>query len=342
MLLWHDRQPVSSACAGAHRAPAPRCRAPRHTAPPGDCPPAPYRWQNDAVSTEQPPAHQSAHQHHGDQQPPGHPPAGRRPPAGPARGQHRLPRVDSFAALGDSFTEGLDDPGPDGSYRGWADRFAAVVSQHNPGLRYANLAIRGRRLAHVLEQQVPIAAEMAPDLVSIAAGGNDILLPRTDPDTLAEAFDDGVARLRRSGCDVVIFTGFDMRHFPLLRLLHGKIAIYNAHLRVIARRRQCYLADLWSMGPLRDASAWSADRLHLSAEGHRRVALFVAGQLGVPATEEWRAQWPATAAPNWVIRRRHDLDWARRHAVPWVGRRLRGVSSGDGLEPKRPSLLPLS
>ena len=28
-------------------------------------------------------------------------------------------------------------------------------------------------------------------------------------------------------------------------------------------------------------------------------------------------------------------------AVPWIGRRLRGESSGDGVEPKRPDLLPL-
>lgn len=251
-------------------------------------------------------------------------------------------RIRSFAALGDSFTEGLDDPGPSGSFRGWADRFAGSLGTHSPGLRYANLAVRGRRLGQVAEQQLPAAVEMAPDLVSIAAGGNDLLLPRSDPDALAETFDDAVARLRRAGCHVLVFTGFDVRHFPVLRLLRGKIAVYNAHLRIIAARRGCYLADLWSMQPLRDARAWSADRLHLSAEGHRRVALLVAEELGIPVAADWRAQWPpAVADSRWMTTRWHDVRWARRHAFPWIGRRLRGASSGDGVTPKRPALLPL-
>ena len=33
-----------------------------------------------------------------------------------------------------------------------------------------------------------------------------------------------------------------------------------------------------------------------------------------------------------------DAQWARRHLGPWIGRRLRGVSSGDSIEPKRPDL----
>jgi hypothetical protein len=43
----------------------------------------------------------------------------------------------------------------------------------------------------------------------------------------------------------------------------------------------------------------------------------------------------------WLAARRVDARWAREHAVPWVGRRLRGASTGDGVPPKRPELLPL-
>ncbi|MGN6132727.1 MAG: SGNH/GDSL hydrolase family protein, partial [Nocardioidaceae bacterium] len=32
-----------------------------------------------------------------------------------------------------------------------------------------------------------------------------------------------------------------------------------------------------------------------------------------------------------------DLAWARSHVAPWVQRRLRGTSSGDGLSPKYPT-----
>ena len=33
-----------------------------------------------------------------------------------------------------------------------------------------------------------------------------------------------------------------------------------------------------------------------------------------------------------------EAAWVRTHLAPWVSRRLRGVSSGDGLEPKLPVL----
>jgi lysophospholipase L1-like esterase len=252
-----------------------------------------------------------------------------------------LARVESFAALGDSFTEGLDDQDSAGRYRGWADRFATLLGEHSPGVHYANLAIRGKRLGQVAAEQVPRAVEMAPDLVSIAAGGNDILRPGADPDVLAGIFDGAVARLRAAGSEVVVFTGFDTQQFPVLRLLRSKIDVYNAHLRAIAERRQCHLADLWSMRTLHDPRAWSADRLHLSADGHRRVALLVSEVLGAPAGEDWRDGWPPPVATGWLTMRRADARWLRRHAAPWVSRRLRGVSSGDGLQPKRPGLLPV-
>ena len=53
--------------------------------------------------------------------------------------------IRSYVALGDSFTEGLDDPtAVGGGYRGWADRFAEHLAAIQPGLCYANLAVRGR------------------------------------------------------------------------------------------------------------------------------------------------------------------------------------------------------
>jgi lysophospholipase L1-like esterase len=254
----------------------------------------------------------------------------------------QTPRIRSFAALGDSFTEGLEDLDSAGRYRGWADRFAEQLGVSNPGLRYANLAVRGKRLGQVVDDQVPAAIAMSPDLVSVAAGGNDILRPATDPDALAAVFDGAIARLRAAGCDVVVFTGFDTRQFPVLRLLRSKIAIYNAHLRDIAGRYGCHLADLWPMRPLSDPRAWSADRLHLSPEGHRRIALHVSEVMGLPAAGDWRDHWPPAPSPGWLALRGQDLRWAHKYALPWVGRRLRRVSSGDGLLPKRPELLPLS
>ena len=273
--------------------------------------------------------------------------------------------IASFVAVGDSFTEGLNDPAPGGGFRGWADRLAGMLAAEYPGLRYANLAVRGKLLREIVAEQVPAAVTMSPSLASIAGGGNDILRPGADPDTLAELFDAAVARLCQDGCRVLMFTGFDPVAFPVLRLLRGRIAAYNMHLRAIADARGCALVDLWSMRFLRDIRAWSPDRLHLTAESHRRVALRACEVLGVPVTDDWRVpldgSLPASATvpgplavteaateavalgrAAWGAARREDAKWAREHLVPWVNRRLHGTSTGDGRTAKRPSLQPVS
>jgi hypothetical protein len=170
------------------------------------------------------------------------------------------------------------------------------------------------------------------------------LRPGADPDVLAELFDAAVARLRVSGSQVLMFTGFDPVGFPVLKLLRGRIGTYNMHLRAIADAHDCYLVDLWSMRFLRSPAAWSQDRLHLTARSHQRVALRAAEVLGVPVAEDWRvpASAPAVADPvtraDWLAARREDARWAKEYLAPWVNRRLHGTSSGDGRSAKRPAL----
>jgi lysophospholipase L1-like esterase len=256
--------------------------------------------------------------------------------------------IQTFVALGDSFTEGVGDPWPDGSWRGWADRAAERMAAEWPDLRYANLAIRGKVVHQVIEDQIPVAEAMQPDLASLAAGGNDLLRPGTEPDDLAQLFNGAVERLAAAAGRVLLFTGFDPGVFPLIRMIRGKVAAYNAHIRIIAARHDCLLADLWSMRVLADSRMWSPDRLHLSAEGHRRVALRACEVLGVPVDEDWReplavVRGPASGyrtVPAWAGARWQDARWARAYAAPWARRRLRGVSSGDGQAPKRPQLIP--
>ncbi len=254
----------------------------------------------------------------------------------------------SFAALGDSFTEGVGDPSADcAGCRGWADRFAEHLASHHPGLRYANLAIRGKLLGEVLDEQVPVAVGMAPDLVSLAAGGNDLLRPSTDPDDLAAVFETAVARLTAVGATVLVFTGFDPKAFPVLRLIRSKSAVLTLHVREIAGRYGCPIADLWTMRILTDRRLWTPDRLHLTPDGHRRVALLACEVAGIPVAADWRAPLrtvpprpgPAGAAAAWVAARWKDVEWVSQHAAPYLSRRLHGVSSGDGMVPKRPELV---
>lgn len=250
----------------------------------------------------------------------------------------------SFMAIGDSFTEGLEDAtSEDGGYRGWADRLAATLAEDQPGLSYANLGIRGDEMTDVEVNQLPVALGARPDLVSMSAGGNDLIKPGSDVDELARRFNDMVAQVRAAGSDVLIFTGQDTKTIPVLSFVRAKIAIYNGHLRAIADRHGCYVVDLWGMPVLRDRRAWAVDRLHLSPQGHHLVALKAAEVLGLaPAGASEAEPWPPQAELRWWDARRSDLTWARAFLVPWARRQLRGESLGDGLSPKRPVLAPLT
>ncbi|MEW1689199.1 SGNH/GDSL hydrolase family protein [Streptomyces sp. NPDC091265] len=260
--------------------------------------------------------------------------------------RHRA--IGSYAAIGDSFTEGVGDPGPDGTFVGWADRLAVLLADQLPGpeaarsnFGYANLAVRGRLLDQIVEEQVPRARELAPDLVSFCAGGNDIIRPGTDPDDVAERFERAVAELTESVGTVMVTTGFDTRDVPVLRHLRGKIATYTAHVRSIADRYDCPVLDLWSLRSVQDRRAWDGDRLHLSPEGHTRVALRAAQVLGLDVPTDPDREWPPQMHRGTFEVRRDDIHWAREYLVPWIGRRLRGESSGDHVAAKRPDLLPL-
>ncbi|MET7305409.1 SGNH/GDSL hydrolase family protein [Embleya sp. NPDC005575] len=253
-----------------------------------------------------------------------------------------LSKIDSYVAIGDSFTEGVGDPGPDGNFLGWADRFAARLAVERPGLRYANLAVRGKLLHQIVEEQVPLAIAARPDLVTLCAGGNDVLRPGSDPDKLAAEYEEAVAALTAAGARVVVFTGFDTRWVPVLKLIRGKVATYNELLRAVSDRYDCLVADMWGLTSLHDRRAWSEDRLHLSPEGHDRVALKVGRALGLAAEGDPDAPWPAEAVEVTAgAARLENVHWAREHLVPWIGRRLRGQSSGDHVTAKRPELAPL-
>ncbi len=253
-----------------------------------------------------------------------------------------------YVALGDSFTEGMADTeglAPDGSagYRGWADRLAQHLDERGPvgALRYANLAVRGRLLGQILDEQVPEALELGADLVSIVGGGNDVLRPGSDPDELADQLEGAVARLRDNGADVLMATGADPVKSPLINLTRGKVAVFNNHVWSIARRQGARVLDLWGMRALQDRRMWAADRIHLTPEGHRRVAQQALDVLGLGSDEDWSS--PLPPAPPRVRREavREDAAWVREYVGPWVGRRLRGRSSGDTVQPKRPRPAPL-
>ena len=257
----------------------------------------------------------------------------------------------TFVALGDSFTEGLeDDLGPDGRHLGWADRVAAALASHEGGLRYANLAVRGRLLHDVVESQVPVALSLHPDLVSFHAGPNDVLRPRRDIAAVVGRYDAAVKELAAAGVQVLLFTVIERAGGTgrTAARLAARFARFNAGVRRAAERTGALVVDVGAEPALQDRRLWHEDRLHLAPAGHVRVAAAALETLGVEDPELlggpvgwWRDPLPPGARPGRRADVLADVRWVRRYLAPWVSRRLRGVSSGDGLSPKNLELVDL-
>ncbi|MHB1171541.1 MAG: SGNH/GDSL hydrolase family protein [Lacisediminihabitans sp.] len=252
-----------------------------------------------------------------------------------------------YVAVGDSITEGLCDPviGRGEPWFGWADRLAMILDGNarlgGGSIDFANLGVRGRRVRDVVDEQIPAALELGADLVSVMIGGNDLMTPKADPDALATQIETGIALLRKNKIDVLLATCFDPQFAFFLKPLRGRAAVFNANLWSIARTHETFTLDLWGIREFQNRSMWSEDRVHLTTAGHRLLASRAAHALGIayfelPSGPGEREPAPVSAAPSLST-----LGWVRQHALPWVGRRLRRVSSGDGVSAKLPSPMPV-
>jgi lysophospholipase L1-like esterase len=242
-----------------------------------------------------------------------------------------------FVALGDSFTEGVGDRSkrlPNG-VRGWADRVAEKLAKAEPGWEYANLAIRSKRLRHIIDEQLEPALAMEPTLVTLYAGGNDILDFGTDVDVLMAQYENLVARLAGTGATVVLFTGFDVKVSAVLEPLRKRNTAYNRRVREIAAKYNTVLVDYWCFDAFHDRRMWDSDRLHMSKAGHKYLAAQVLDHLGVPhkiSPLEWDPP-SKLSLREWEQRQRR---WVRDWVLPLFGRKLRGVTLGDRLSPRWP------
>ncbi|MCU1530819.1 MAG: hydrolase family protein [Arthrobacter sp.] len=239
--------------------------------------------------------------------------------------------------MGDSFTAGIGDPDllSPGGIRGWADRVAEELSGGRDDFEYANLAISGLVLRQILDQQLVPAIDLKPDLVTLSAGGNDLVFHRGDPDRMAVSLDAAVAMLRGTGATVVLFTGPDWGETPLLGHTRGKVAVFNENIRTIAARHNAVIADLWTLRRLTDPQMWDPDRLHFSPLGHRTIATMVLDTLDVP--HSLLPLEPGTMrAGSWRDTRAGDLAWVTHYLVPWMMSRVRPRADDVPLTAKRP------
>lgn len=233
-----------------------------------------------------------------------------------------------YVALGDSLTEGLCDPGPDGALRGWADRLALLLAAREP-LDYANLAIRSKRVEDVCGTQLQRALQLRPDLVSILIGANDLVKRRVSVPRLAARLEDAVRLLRETGSDVLLVTSF-LPGNPAARIYARRFSAWATAIAGIAHRQGAILVDTDLYPQLARREHWGEDLVHLSSRGHRFLAYRAGVALGVPLADELGALDEALHSAE----RTGAGVWWRRHALPWVWRRLHGRAAGDGRSAK--------
>jgi lysophospholipase L1-like esterase len=238
---------------------------------------------------------------------------------------------------------GDPDPSRPNGVRGWADRvgealIASGSAEDGTDWSYANLAIRGKKVDQVIAEQIPRALELRPTLVTCYAGGNDILRPTVDVDDVVARCITALLPLKEQGADIALFTCFDPGKSKTFSATRNRYALYNEFIREAAETHGFALIDYWRMRELQDWRYWDEDRLHMSAPGHQ----FVASRVLAAFTESDDVDLPTLPEAAPLTRReqlRSDVVWARKHFVPWVGRRVRGVSSGDGMSPKYPQFV---
>jgi lysophospholipase L1-like esterase len=251
-----------------------------------------------------------------------------------------------YVALGDSSTEGLDDPDGEGGYRGWANRLAERIAAHQGSLEYANLGIRGRCARQIKEEQLGPALALRPDLATVVAGMNDLLRSGFEARGIAGDIGDMQRALVDRGCVVLTFTIPDISRRlamgPLARMLSRRTLALDDEIRRVSPASGAILLDLAAHDLAVDPRMWSRDRLHANAEGHARIAAALAQLLGLPGTDDsWRSPLPAPPPAGLRARIAEDLAWGRHYFLPWLWRRARGRSAGDHQSAKLPSLTPM-
>jgi lysophospholipase L1-like esterase len=256
-----------------------------------------------------------------------------------------------FVALGDSTTEGLDDPYPghplgEEVFRGWADRLAVRLAADNPRLEYANLAIRGRLIGEIHESQLEPALAMEPDIASVGGGVNDVLRGKFDIDAVAGHLEAICTAFRERSTTVLVMTLPDLSSsMRVARIFSERLTALNQCIRDVAKQTDATLVDMADELSVYDPRGWSPDRLHANDVGHQYLMWGAAKALGLEgAHEELEALKSGVPVPPALPRHRvlaTESAWVWMHLRPWIMRRLKGISSGDGISPKRPEMRPL-
>mgnify|MGYP006282385545 CR=1 FL=1 len=244
--------------------------------------------------------------------------------------------------MGDSFTEGMTDDVVDGKFRGWADRVADELANHHPDFTYMNTAVRGKLVGQVKDDQIPLIHEFVEGkdtLVSFHAGANDVIRPRIDPEAIYETYRQAIRAVAATGCTLMIFTVMEKTagNSKTSQIWQERFHEFNKVIREVGEEVGAIINE-WSVAEfMADRRYLAFDRLHLNQEGHFRLANAVLQNLGYPYDASWKIPLPPAKKKPILLRGTINVLWFMTFALPWIWRRLRGKSSGDGRQPKYPT-----
>jgi lysophospholipase L1-like esterase len=183
-----------------------------------------------------------------------------------------------YVALGDSITEGeLGDPYPPYEEKGWAEMLADAFRTVRPDFKFFNLGERYKTTRDIRERQVGRALELKPDLVTVWAGGNDMLIENYDVRITETEFEAMIAALEETGATILTGTWpniFESGVMPeeLAVLIRDKWVAMNEAVRKVAQRHDVVFIDMQRMEFGTDPDIWSQDLQHINRRGQALTA----------------------------------------------------------------------
>ena len=243
----------------------------------------------------------------------------------------------SYVAIGDSLTEGLGDFDFEQNRIGcgWADRLAQLLGKEafeaGENFDYANLSLRGSSLFEILTAQLEETLSLKPDLVTIMAGANDFMRPRSQHPAMRALLRGAIERLLNEGSHVVVVNTVNPNHLRVFKPVVYKAREMNDLINAVADEYGVPVLNVFDMNEFSDLKYWCDDRVHFSGHGHIRIANEAASLLGLDHGFDELADYEIDEHNVGLV---PTLKWFFSHVVPYIGRRIRRKSSGDGMEPK--------
>ena len=247
----------------------------------------------------------------------------------------------SYVAIGDSLSEGLGDFtfSLDRNLNGWTDRLAFILAKEAEvagyEFQYANLALRGSKLTKIMEQQLRHALRLQPDLVTVMAGSNDLMSKPETIGDLRKTYRSGLQELLAAGSDVVVANTINPLHLKVFRPLRYPAERFSEMIEDVASELDIPVLDVFGIDSFEQLMFWAEDMVHFSGHGHIKVANQAARLLDLNYRFPELDAQELTPISRGLV---ETVTWVGRDVIPFFQRKFKGVTSGDGLDPKHTRL----